>query len=106
MTSSAYLTIILLASVATYLTRLPGLVLGRYIKLTPRLKRGLDFVPIGVFAALVGPTIFLQPKNDGYVDWQMWLATGLATLVAFVTKSPLWTMIAGVVGIAVFRIII
>ncbi|WP_067621454.1 AzlD domain-containing protein [Alicyclobacillus acidiphilus] len=92
-----------LAAVATYLTRMPPLLLGRSLTLSPRIQQGLRYIPIGVFAALLAPAIALHPATNGHVDWPFWCATAIAIATAWWTRSPLWTMLAGIVVIALVR---
>lgn len=103
MNSTSYFVTILFAALATYLTRFPSLLLGRFLPLSPRIERGLRYIPIGVFAALVAPSIFLHPTVHGHLDYAFCGASIIALVTAWWTKSPLWTMIAGVVVIAGFR---
>ena len=100
MTGNAYFVVILFAAIATYLTRFPSLLLGRTLALPPRLGLGLRYIPIGVFAAMVAPSIFLHPLLQGRLDYPFWGAVVVALITAWRTKSPLWTMLAGVVVMA------
>jgi branched-subunit amino acid transport protein len=105
MTHYPFAWLVVLVSLATYATRFPFLVLGRRIKLTPRLKQGLDYIPVGVFAAMIGPAIFSHVNPAHGVDTAFLVATALACIVAFLTKNPLWTMIAGVLAAAGVRLL-
>jgi branched-subunit amino acid transport protein len=105
MTHGSFLWLVVLVSLATYATRFPFIVLGRLIKLTPRLKQGLDYIPIGVFAAMVGPAIFSHVNPAHGIDVAFLVATVMAFVVAFFTKSPMWTMIAGVLAAAGVRLL-
>lgn len=58
--------VMLTMSLATFLTR--WLMLNIPEKyLTPRIKRGLLYVPIGIFSALIFPKLFLI---DNHFTWQ------------------------------------
>lgn len=100
-----YWSVISLCAVATYLTRLPAIWMGRRIHVTPRLKRGLDSIPIGVFAAMVLPTIAHQSVSVHGVSWPFIGATVVALVIALWTKNPLWTMLCGVIAIAGLRLL-
>ncbi|UOF89665.1 AzlD domain-containing protein [Fodinisporobacter ferrooxydans] len=104
MTSMTIFLAIGFAALATYLVRFSGLLLGRFIRVTPKIEQGLHYVPIGVFAALITPSIVLQPGTAGHPDWKLWLTSIVALCIAWLSKSPLWTMIVGVVGIALLRL--
>ncbi|OFW78533.1 MAG: hypothetical protein A2201_10080 [Alicyclobacillus sp. RIFOXYA1_FULL_53_8] len=94
-------------AVATYLTRFPSLFFSRFLRITPRLKQGLSYIPIGVFAAMVAPSIVLHHGSgpNPVIDWPFFAATGIAMVVAIFTKNPLWTMLSGVLAIAGLRLL-
>lgn len=102
MTTTAYIWTIALAALVTYLTRWPPLLMGRLIRVTPRLKQGLNYIPIGVFAAMVAPAIAWPPATDGN-SLPFIAGSAVALIVARLTRSPLWTMIIGVVVVALLR---
>lgn len=69
--------VMLTMSLATFLTR--WLMLNIPEKyLTPRMKRGLLYVPIGIFIALIFPKLFLV---DNHFTWQPTLL--LASIIGF-----------------------
>ncbi len=104
MNATTYFVTILIAGFATYLTRYPGLLLGRAVHATPRIERGLRYIPIGIFAAMVAPSIFLHPLSvHGHIDYPFFIAAIVAIVIAWRTKNPLWTMLFGVITIAVLR---
>ena len=105
MNSVAYVWLIATCGIATYLTRLPGLWLGRVLRVRPRLKRGLDSIPVGVFAAMVVPSLVNGVAKGGHINIPFALAALVSAVVALWTKHPLWTMISGVVSIALFRLL-
>lgn len=105
MNGTGYFVTISLAALATYLTRFPSLLLGRTLSLSARMKQGLQYITIGVIAALVAPSILLHPVVGGHLDYAFWGASIVALITAWRTKSPLWTMIAGVIMIAVLRML-
>lgn len=104
MNDAGYFVTLFFAALATYLTRFPSLLLGRTLSLSPRMKQGLRYIPIGVFAALVAPSILLHPTVNGHLDYAFWGASIAALVTAWWTKSPLWTMVAGVIAIAGLRL--
>ncbi|MCY9513125.1 AzlD domain-containing protein [Paenibacillus apiarius] len=105
MTSNTIFIVICVAAAATYLTRYPSMALSRYIKVSPRIEQGFRYVPIGVFAALVAPAIFYHPVVEGKIEWAFYVAVAVASLTAWFAKSPMWAMIAGVLIIALLRLI-
>ncbi|WP_028544034.1 AzlD domain-containing protein [Paenibacillus taiwanensis] len=105
MISSTLLVVICVAAAATYLTRYPSFALSRYIKMSPDIERGFRYVPIGVFAALVAPSIFYHPTVDGKIEWAFYIAVLVAAVTSWLAKSPLWAMVTGVLIIALLRML-
>lgn len=60
-TSSIILMLLGMAAV-TYVTRRAFLRLPSQF-FSPRLKNGLSFIPVGIFAALIFPSVFVQQKE-------------------------------------------
>ncbi|NMM51879.1 AzlD domain-containing protein [Paenibacillus aquistagni] len=106
MISMELLLVIIVAAVATYLTRYPSMMLSRYLKVSPAVERGFRYMPIGVFAALIAPAIVYHPATDGQIEWAFYAAVVVAVLTAWLTKSALWSMLAGVLVIALLRIVL
>lgn len=100
-----YTLTIVCVGIATYLTRFPSLLVGRTLRVTPRLKQALNYIPIGVFAAMVAPAIALHPGSGGTMDWPFLSAALFSVVTAFLTRSPLWTMIVGVLAVALLRLL-
>lgn len=80
----------------TFATRLSFIALLERIKLPVTFQRALRFVPIAVLSAIIAPelgyynnALALSPTNPRL------LAGLFATLVAWRTKSVIWTIIAG-----------
>ncbi|QSO51950.1 AzlD domain-containing protein [Alicyclobacillus curvatus] len=103
--TTTYIWLIAACGIATYLTRLPGLWLGKMISITPRLKRGLDSIPVGVFAAMVVPSLVNGAAPSGHLNIPFVMASIVAAGIALLTKHPLWTMLGGVIAIALFRLV-
>lgn len=65
-------------AVVTYISRRAFLRLpGHWM--SPRLKNGLTFIPVGIFAALIFPALFV--KNQELVFSPMLLIAGIACLL-------------------------
>lgn len=81
--------------IATYVTRISGLLLVRFVDLRGRTRAALEAVPVAVLMSVIAPTV---------------LATGPAETVAAIitmlaaTRLPLLAVVAvGVVSVAVLR---
>lgn len=85
---------IALAGAGTYLIRVSMIIaLGR-VALGPTVQRALQLVAPAVLAALVVQTLLLE--NGELRSWSIWHpAAAVAAVVAWRTKSTVWTLIAG-----------
>lgn len=101
MTRPAYLVLIAMASIANYLLRFLPLAAGRRLQIPSRLQSGLRYIPLGVFAALVAPTMASHPLMGSLMNHAFWVACGVSALVAWRVQSPLWSMLSGVAVMAV-----
>lgn len=78
------LIIILLMALATFLTRRLMLIIPEKY-LTIRVKRGLLYVPIGVFSGLIFPTLFLE---EGLLVWKAdYLVTSVVCILLMLWKK-------------------
>jgi branched-subunit amino acid transport protein len=102
-TTSSFALLIATSAVATYLTRWPSILIGRLMRVSPRIRNGLDYIPIGVFAAMIAPAVALHKSGTHTVDFPFLGGFCIALCTAVLTKNPLWTMIAGVVSVALLR---
>ncbi|WP_342641957.1 AzlD family protein [Rhodoligotrophos ferricapiens] len=80
---------------ATYLTRIAGLVVLRYVTLTPRVRAALDALPVAVLTAVVTPTLFLTGPAE--------TIAGAITAIAAFRLPLLGTLIVGALAINAAR---
>ena len=93
--------VILGMAAVTYLTRFPPLWLGGRVGFPPRVRRGLSFLPIGAFAAMVVPPVAFHQEAHRF---NLYVPAALAAcLVALFTRKPLPSMLAGVACLAALR---
>lgn len=85
MTTINDLFLILGMGIVTYLTRRAFLRLPDHL-LSERLKNGLSFIPLGIFAALIFPTIFIDEKSLVFQPLVI-IASVLCVLVMKITKN-------------------
>ncbi|QQE78032.1 AzlD domain-containing protein [Alicyclobacillus sp. SO9] len=90
-------------ALATYLTRFPSVLIGRHLKVTPRLKQGLYYIPIGVFSGMIAPALYNGIFAAGGNHFAFAAASVLAIFIAIRTKSPLWAMLTGMSVLALLR---
>jgi uncharacterized membrane protein len=81
---------------ATYSTRLTGLLLMRGVVVQGRLKAALDAVPPAVLMAVIAPKVFME----GYAE----MAAGALTLVSALLRLPLLvTILVGMGSVVLFH---
>ena len=92
--------IIILAGLITYLLRLSFIQLFGLIKVPPRLINALRYVPAAVFSAIIFPELLL-PGGALSLSWKNshLLAGVLAVLVAWKTRSVVWTILSGMLAL-------
>lgn len=95
MTTSALLAIIGMA-LATYLTRVSGLLLLRGIVVKGRIKAALDALPPAILMAVIAPTILLTGNAER-------IAAVLTAVSAFLRLPLVVTIIVGVVSVVLLR---
>ncbi|MEW9671400.1 AzlD domain-containing protein [Ammoniphilus sp. 3BR4] len=88
---------------ATYLTRFPALLFGARWSLPPRVYRALSYAPLGVFASLSIPPLFLPEPGQSWSP--AYLAGAIAAAaVGWKTRQPFWAMVGGVAVVAYWRV--
>ena len=95
MTTSALLAIAGMA-LATYLTRVSGLLLLRGIVVKGRLKAALDALPPAILMAVIAPTILLTGNAER-------TAAVLTAVSAFLRLPLVVTIIVGVLSVLLLR---
>lgn len=98
MSTAEYIVLLVVCGIATYLTRMPALVLADRIKISPRARRFMSFIGPSVIAALIAPAVFVRdgsllmnPVTNYYIP-----AAAVTALTAFLFKKSLPAIIAGV----------
>ena len=95
----ATLLTIICMGLATYSTRLSGLLLMRGVEVKGRLKTALDAVPPAVLMAVITPTVFMTGRAEALA--------AIATAVAAFFRLPLLAVILiGVVSVVGFRFLL
>lgn len=89
---------ILAMAAATYLTRIAGLWLVRFLSISGRVKAALDAVPPAILMAVIAPTAFAT-------GWAETAAAGVTVLAAL--RLPfILAVITGVVSVVLLRCIL
>ena len=88
----ANLAAIVAMAVVTYATRIGGLWLLRFVKVTPRVQASLDALPVAVLTAVIAPSLVKGGTPD-------LIAAALTLLAA--TRLPLLAVVGIGVGSAV-----
>lgn len=96
--------IMVAAGLITYLLRLSFIQLFGLIKISPRVTRALRFVPAAVFSAIIFPEL-LMPDGALTLTWKNshLLAGALAVVIAWKTRSVVWTILGGMMTLLVLQ---
>jgi uncharacterized membrane protein len=87
---------IICMGLATYTTRISGLLLMRGVEVKGRMKAALDAVPAAVLMAVITPTVFMTGKAE--------MLAAVATAIAAFLRLPLLvTILIGVVSVVLLR---
>lgn len=88
--------VLLLGGAITFLIRLSFILLIGQRQVSPLLKRGLRFVPPAVLVAIIVPELLVsQGRIDFSLNNERLIAGTIAALVAWRTRSALWTIATG-----------
>ncbi len=103
-TPASALWVILGMAAVTYATRAGLLLAGGRIRLPPRLLQAMRYLPVALLSAIIVPAMLV---HDGALalSWRndyVWAGL-LCFVVAWRTKSTLWTVIVGLVFVFAWR---
>ncbi|MEO8345649.1 MAG: AzlD domain-containing protein [Betaproteobacteria bacterium] len=92
--------VIFVVGLLNYLSRLSFIAVFARRRMPPTLERALKYVPAAMLTALILPMIVVDPSSPNLVDATpafnpKIVAALLAGIVAFFTRSTLWTLGAG-----------
>jgi branched-subunit amino acid transport protein len=97
--------IMIILGLLTFLTRLSFIALLDRINLPRNFQRALRFVPIAVLSAIIAPELAYSDNVLAISPTNPRLLAGLvATLVAYKTKSVIWTISAGMLVFWLLRL--
>ena len=86
--------------VITFVLRASFIALSGRFRLPPALARALRFVPAAVLSAIVVPAlVFQEGRLELTLGNEKLLAGLLAGVVAWATKSVIWTLLAGMAAL-------
>lgn len=87
---------VLLLTLVTMATRIGGVWMMSYVKITPRIEAFLKYMAVSVLISIVVPaTLAAAPR--------IWMAVAAAAAVAAVTRSALSAMLVGAAVAAVVK---
>lgn len=98
--------IIIGCALVTWIPRILPFAFVRNMKLPDVVLRWLSYIPVCILSALVIEQIFHQGDTIVTIDWEVFLAFIPTLLVAIFSKSLLWTVVIGVITMAVVRMFI
>lgn len=105
--SSESLVLILGMAIVTFIPRFFPLLLLSKKEISPSFSRWMSFIPVSIFAALVASDIFFWESSFSLNPFRniKLIPSILVFVVAYKTKSLLWSMVTGVLLMTVFYIL-
>lgn len=98
-TSTLWLTLVLMGLI-TFALRISFIALAGRLEMPPIIQRALRFVPAAVLSAIVVPAVVFRGGDLALTLGNEKLLAGLfAGIVAWLTKSVIWTIAAGMVAL-------
>ena len=99
--------VLLLGGILTYLTRLSFIFLLGIWEMPSWMQRCLRYVPPAVMTALIFPELFIQSEKFFVSFGNVRLFAGIAAIVAaLLTKSILFTILAGILAMMLFNFLL
>lgn len=87
---------VLLLTLVTMATRIGGVWIMSYVKITPRIEAFLKYMAVSVLISIVVPTTIAAAPR-------IWIAVAAAAIVAAITRSALSAMLVGAALAAVVK---
>lgn len=103
---NSYWTLTLGMAIVTYLPRLLPMLLLSKKEISPSFSRWMTYIPVSIFSALVASDIFFWNGSfniNPAINIKL-IPSVLVFFIAYKTKSLLWSMIIGLVGITLLWI--
>jgi len=97
---SHYWPLVLILGVGTYLIRYSFILIMDKVTFPKAFHRMLRFIPAAVLSALVVPGVLLHKNGvTTFAGWERVGAALVAVVVAWKTRSILWTIVSGMVSL-------
>lgn len=100
--------LIIAMAIVTFLPRFIPLVFFSKREISPAFSRWMTYIPVSIFAALVASDIFFWNESfnlNPLLNIKL-IPSIVVLFVAYKTKSLLWSMIIGIIGITLFWVFI
>ncbi|MEJ2599254.1 MAG: AzlD domain-containing protein [Anaerolineales bacterium] len=99
--------IMILAGIFTYLIRSSFIQLFSHLLIPPRLKSALQYVPAAVLSAIIFPELLMPGGTlDLTLDNSRLVAGVLALIVAWKTRSVVWTILSGMLALLLLQLLV
>ena len=95
--SAANILTMLAMTLVTYATRMAGMLVGRRLPTTGRMKQALDALPAAVLTALIAPAVMTGPAA---------MTAAVATVVAATRLPLIAAMAVGMATAAITRLVV
>ena len=106
MTTWTMFLLIIGCAVVTWIPRIMPFIFVKKVELPEVVLRWLKYIPVCILSALVFESLFYEGETFIVPDWPSLAAFVPTLIVALVTKSLSWTVVVGVVSMAIIRFVI
>lgn len=97
---------VFIIGIGTFLIRYSFILIMDKITLPDAFHQMLRFIPASVLTALVVPAVLIHKNGVAtFAGWERLIAALIAVAVAWKTKSILWTIASGMVGLWVLKVV-
>ena len=100
MNDMQFLQVMLALGLGTFLLRFSVVAFSSKLVITPRIREIFTFIPVAVLPALIAPMVFYHKGQvEILLGKERFFVLVFASLVCYLTKSMLLTIISGLVGL-------
>lgn len=92
-------------SLVTAIPRMLPFLVMRNMQISEPVLKWLSYIPLCIFSALIIESFMTNGAEGFQIHWLELVAVIATLIISLITRSLLWTVILGVVIMALFRLI-
>ncbi|KGL39983.1 branched-chain amino acid transporter AzlD [Listeria newyorkensis] len=103
--SYGFILMLLGCSLVTAIPRMLPFLVMRNMQISEPVLKWLSYIPLCIFSALIIESFMTNGAEGFQIHWLELVAVIATLIISLITRSLLWTVILGVVIMALFRLI-